>query len=192
VIGDCRFENEFDAFPHALRVRLGCPEEVRKSRCSMWRENTQHPSEIGLDKYAKEGWFDLYLHTDSISSNGAFNLTMAQLDKGNWTDKRKTADKNQSAKMEFEHAVLEFNEAINGIQAQYERGANFQWRYRDDGTKYIELADVAPIIRPSDDTIAKAKAEVPDIMKKAEELIAKPMETRPNVDGTGAGGSQAP
>lgn len=34
LVGDCRFRNEFDSFPESLRVRLHCPEIVRKSRCS--------------------------------------------------------------------------------------------------------------------------------------------------------------
>ena len=63
VIGDCRFENEFDAFPDALRVRLYCPEKERKERCEMWRENKTHASEIGLDQYYLNGKFDLVLTT---------------------------------------------------------------------------------------------------------------------------------
>src|SRR5574343_914769 len=30
IIGDCRFPNEFDGFPSALRIRLHCDESVRK------------------------------------------------------------------------------------------------------------------------------------------------------------------
>lgn len=63
VIGDCRFENEFDAFPEALRVRLYCPKEIRKPRCEMWRENSKHPSEVGLDDYYRQNKFDLVLKT---------------------------------------------------------------------------------------------------------------------------------
>ncbi len=52
IVGDCRFENEFRAFPTAVSVRLECDKEVRRSRVSMWRENDTHPSETGLDHLA--------------------------------------------------------------------------------------------------------------------------------------------
>lgn len=63
VIDDCRFENEFDAFPTAWRFRLECPKEVRQSRCSYWREADEHPSETGLDAYAADNKFYMTLHT---------------------------------------------------------------------------------------------------------------------------------
>ncbi len=63
VIADCRFRNEFDAFPEALRVRLDALSAIRKERTHSWRPNQQHPSEIDLDGYAKEDRFDLYLNT---------------------------------------------------------------------------------------------------------------------------------
>lgn len=65
IIDDCRFENEFDAFPEALRVRLWASEEIRKLRTESWRENTNHPSEIGLDHYEAQGKFDLVLSTEA-------------------------------------------------------------------------------------------------------------------------------
>lgn len=64
VLDDARFPNEFDAFPHALRVRLECPEEVRKARAVGWRDWTQHPSEVGLDSYAQQGKFDKLFWTN--------------------------------------------------------------------------------------------------------------------------------
>lgn len=90
IVGDCRFENEFDALPEALRIRLECPEEIRKTRTNSWRENTQHPSEIGLDRYAEKGLFDMYCNTSpqGISPEGLASLVMAKLDKGNWVEKR--------------------------------------------------------------------------------------------------------
>ncbi len=63
-IGDCRFENEFDAFPDALRVRLHAPPDVRQKRAQSWRENTSHPSECDLDCYDLAGKFDLYINTE--------------------------------------------------------------------------------------------------------------------------------
>ena len=65
IIDDCRFENEFDAFPDAVTVRLLCQEAVRKERCEMWRPTTDHPSETGLDVYAEDGAFDLYFETET-------------------------------------------------------------------------------------------------------------------------------
>lgn len=61
IFDDARFENELDAFPEALKIRLECPREIRKARCEMWRENDTHPSEIALD--ASIGKFDLVIYT---------------------------------------------------------------------------------------------------------------------------------
>lgn len=93
-IDDCRFENEFNAFPSALRIRLECPEDVRKARTPVWREDVNHPSEIGLDKYAAEGRFDLYFNTDPanrayLDVAGVCSLITAQLQKNNWVEKRR-------------------------------------------------------------------------------------------------------
>lgn len=67
IIGDCRFENEFDYFPSALRVRLQCEREVRKTRCTQWREADFHASETGLDLYLYEDKFDLEFATDILT-----------------------------------------------------------------------------------------------------------------------------
>jgi energy-coupling factor transporter ATP-binding protein EcfA2 len=64
IVGDCRFRNEFDACPGALRIRLEASREVRKRRVSMWRENDTHLSETDLDQYADDGLFDLYFGTE--------------------------------------------------------------------------------------------------------------------------------
>lgn len=63
TIEDARFENEFSIFPDAFRVRLNCPKETRRMRTHGWRDNDQHPSEIGLDNFAALGLFDYYLET---------------------------------------------------------------------------------------------------------------------------------
>lgn len=90
IIDDCRFTNEFDAFPQALRVRLNAAEDVRKGRAESWRENTVHPSEVGLDLYDIEGKFDLYLQTDLAESSPKHCATLitAQLLKRTWIEKR--------------------------------------------------------------------------------------------------------
>lgn len=91
VVDDCRFENEFHAFPNALRVRLRASQNVRKKRTDAWRDNTMHPSETGLDKFSAEERFDLYLQTDLDNStpDSCATLIMAQLDKRVWIEKRK-------------------------------------------------------------------------------------------------------
>lgn len=71
IIGDCRFENEFKAFPNedisrALKIRLRCSEEIRKLRCPNWRTNTLHESEVGLDHFDDEGLFDMYFDTSEV------------------------------------------------------------------------------------------------------------------------------
>lgn len=89
IIGDCRFPNEFHALSDALRIRLECEREVRKARCSMWRENDQHPSEVGLDEYAEQGKFDLYFDTaiQAVPECSAFIAKC--LDRNEWAGKRK-------------------------------------------------------------------------------------------------------
>lgn len=67
LLDDLRFENEFDAFPDAFRVRLECDREIRKQRASYWREREDHPSEIGLDEYAKAGKFTLTVDTGKLT-----------------------------------------------------------------------------------------------------------------------------
>lgn len=50
IIGDCRFPNELAGFPGAVTVRLNCPREVRKMRCSRWSDSGEaHLSETALD-----------------------------------------------------------------------------------------------------------------------------------------------
>jgi hypothetical protein len=68
IVGDCRFENEFNAFPDALRVRLYCPEDTRRERCSMWRPNDAHPSETGLDDFYLKDKFDLVINTQVLNA----------------------------------------------------------------------------------------------------------------------------
>ena len=88
TIDDCRFENEFHAFPDALRVRLTCDKAVRKERCSEWRENDKHLSETSLDGFSKENMFDLNLGTEHRPVGDCVSLIRAQLDKNVWVEKR--------------------------------------------------------------------------------------------------------
>lgn len=67
IIGDCRFRNELDAFPDAVKVRLEAPESVRRERTFGWREDTEHVSETDLDAYASEpGHFDVTYSTEAL------------------------------------------------------------------------------------------------------------------------------
>lgn len=68
IISDMRFRNEFDYFREATKIRLECNEDLRKQRVSMWRENSNHPSEIDLDQYFIQGKFDEWYDSGNISS----------------------------------------------------------------------------------------------------------------------------
>jgi energy-coupling factor transporter ATP-binding protein EcfA2 len=86
IVDDCRFENEFDAFEDAMRIRLDCKESMRKERCSYWRENTNHPSEIGLDNYVAKGkfsslWASVY-STEAARSEVVAKSIWEHLEKG--------------------------------------------------------------------------------------------------------------
>jgi hypothetical protein len=65
LIEDNRFKNEFDAFPESLRVRLECPEVIRRKRTTSWREDTGHQSETDLDDYVTQCLFDVIARTDT-------------------------------------------------------------------------------------------------------------------------------
>lgn len=54
IIDDCRFPNELNAFPKALKIRLECSEKLRKKRCHSWRANTGHASETALDNHTSK------------------------------------------------------------------------------------------------------------------------------------------
>lgn len=69
ILDDARFENEFDVFPDALKIRLECDRDKRKGRCDSWRENEFHPSETGLDAYAADNKFDVVASTDHGDPN---------------------------------------------------------------------------------------------------------------------------
>lgn len=90
VVGDCRFENEFNAFPEALRVRLYCPEAIRQARCSMWRPNTRHASETALDDFYLKDKFDLVLNTQTLSREAAVDRVVDAL-QTDWYRRRKNA-----------------------------------------------------------------------------------------------------
>jgi hypothetical protein len=73
--------------------------------------------------------------------------------------------------------VLQFNMQLAQLQA-FGYGANFIWKYDEKGTKFLECTDIALLTSLPPEAIAKAQAEVPDIIKKAEELVVKPLEAK--------------
>lgn len=80
IISDCRFENELNAFPDAIKVRLECPEEIRKERIlatpgQNWRDGTNHPSELGLDHIEHwSGRFDTSRESTASIGNWVFSV----------------------------------------------------------------------------------------------------------------------
>lgn len=89
VVSDCRFKNEFEAFPEALRVRLECVKEVRKGRCEQWRDTDTHPSETDLDDHVYAGKFDLIFDTEFTDASQVSTKILQVLKDGNWVGKRK-------------------------------------------------------------------------------------------------------
>ena len=87
LVGDCRFENELWAFPDALRIRLQAPRLVRMARCSMWRNNENHLSEVGLDDTPPEH-FDLIFETDLQTVDHCATIAIAELLRGGWLEDR--------------------------------------------------------------------------------------------------------
>ena len=80
IIDDCRFENEFDAFPDAYKVRLDCPRDIRKTRCEAWRTDEMHLSETGLDNYAELGKFDAYFQSENLTSKDIADVLIRAID----------------------------------------------------------------------------------------------------------------
>lgn len=72
LIDDLRFKNELDVFGKydvdtpIVSIRLECDEDVRKERCSYWRENTNHPSEVDLDDCVNK--FNIIINTNLLDA----------------------------------------------------------------------------------------------------------------------------
>jgi uridine kinase len=80
IIDDCRFENEVEAFPDAVKIRLVAEETARRRRAQGWRENTAHPSEVGLDHLPGRTW-DLILETDLLPKEITFKIVLGLVTK---------------------------------------------------------------------------------------------------------------
>ena len=83
LIDDCRFENEFDAFDDAFKVRLTCPRDIRKARPGYWREDENHASEVGLDDYQNAGKFDFSIDTNTNSLEDARSKVLKEWGRAN-------------------------------------------------------------------------------------------------------------
>ena len=79
IITDCRFKNELAGIPEALTVRLECPTEIRKKRCSMWRDRDNHPSETDLDDSLSD--FDMIIDTNEYNAAECARAIMLYLEK---------------------------------------------------------------------------------------------------------------
>ena len=79
VVGDCRFKNEFDHFPNALRVRLDCDYNVRISRNPAGAERNGHISETDLDHHDRARLFDLHVNTNTAGVKECVDLILEQL-----------------------------------------------------------------------------------------------------------------
>jgi len=90
IVSDCRFKNEFDYFPEALRVRLVAEAFVRKQRSTeLWNEESEkHQSETDLDLYALGNKFDMVLSTDVYTVDECVNLIARRLE-SNWVKDRR-------------------------------------------------------------------------------------------------------
>jgi hypothetical protein len=170
LVGDCRFENEFDAFPEALRVRLECHKDVRKARCSAWRDRDDHPSEVGLDIYSAEDKFDVYYYSQSETPADAATRVMRAL-QTNFESVRPDKVAGRRAKEECDRLARYLSNRLRQIEEEYGHGANFKWTYDKEGKKCLEVSEVLPLVAPSDELVARARAEVPDIMAAAEKEI---------------------
>lgn len=79
IVDDCRFKNEFDAFPEAIKIRLEAPSSVRVARASGTVRNEAHPSEIDLDSYAAGGKFDYVFDTSKQTTEEISEVLLKQI-----------------------------------------------------------------------------------------------------------------
>ena len=84
IIDDLRFHNEFwtlvpTADDRVVRIRLEAGKECRKARCDSWRDDDNHPSEIGLDDYVDDRLFDLILNSEVHGPEKILNCIIQHL-----------------------------------------------------------------------------------------------------------------
>lgn len=86
VIDDCRFPNELRSVPGALKIRLQCPEHIRRVRAEKWRYNVIHISECALDNCFQE--FDMIFNTDEMGVEACREYILNELGKQNQVGRR--------------------------------------------------------------------------------------------------------
>jgi len=76
IIDDCRFENEFYLYPQALKIYLLADLEVRRNRTESFRDNVNHPSDVGLDN-VDPSQFTMIIDTSQKSKEETLFETIA-------------------------------------------------------------------------------------------------------------------
>lgn len=89
IIDDLRFKNELD-MADAVRIRIECPRDVRFKRCSTWRDNENHASEIDLDDSLSK--FDLVVDT-SLAETAAVVESIDKVCRERFPDRYKETDR---------------------------------------------------------------------------------------------------
>lgn len=172
IVDDVRYPNEAGLLKTLAKamdagtalIRLHAPEEVRKGRCSNWRENTTHSSEVALD-YAENIW-DLDL--DTAGCDPASTLTHAL----EYVEHALALSSPETVKVE--KAVAALNDALRWLKSR-NKGANFRWDYLPDGTKHMSLISVEPI-----EPLSKEREDF--ISKLTEETIQDCEDIRMGID----------
>ena len=73
IVDDLRYKREFSCVP-SINIRLECDKEVRKARCSQWRENDTHSSETDLDDWVDK--FDIVIDTGVSTKEETLNKVL--------------------------------------------------------------------------------------------------------------------
>lgn len=179
IVDDGRLPLEFERMQALAKkrgarfvsIRLECEEALRKLRLGdTWRPATGHKTETGLGGAEWREKFDYVFDTSTA------------IDMMGILAKEVLSGFDCAVELHFAEAAEQFTEKLRDIEETTGYGANFKWTYTDGGTKRLEVADLAPIVPPTAETVAKARAEITDIMEQAmQELVGKPVEVVENV-----------
>ena len=161
IVEDVRFDNELMLCPllksvghEAISIYFEAPVELRKERVEGFRENTAHRSEAELS-----GIKDKFTHkvrTDrSMSEKNADLLSIL------------TSEKLVPSPINaLQSVVALFNQSLHEWSQAFGHGANFEWRYDDNGNKHLAVKDCAPINLLPKDLVAVQVEAVQNIMEK--------------------------
>jgi len=78
IIDDCRFPNELDAFPDAVKIRLESSEKLRLERAESWGDS-QHESETALDGHVHS--FDMIIQNENINIDQMVSVALNKIQK---------------------------------------------------------------------------------------------------------------